>query len=146
MGGVDLTDMMISLCKIIIKTKRWYLKLYFNCVDIAKVNAWLLCSCHCDQRNVSKKSQLSLLEFSVSFASSLANAQTVQITRPVGRPSRSSIEAETRKRTHTTVTPVTDFRYDKITHWPDFQEAKNKCKHCKTRIGRVYCKRCNLCL
>ena len=42
MGGVDLSDMLISLHRTSIKTKRWYLKVLYHCVDIAKVNAWLL--------------------------------------------------------------------------------------------------------
>ena len=42
MGGVDLSDMLISLYRTSFKTKRWYLKLLFHCVDIAKVNSWLL--------------------------------------------------------------------------------------------------------
>ena len=35
MGGVDLADMLISLYCTPIKTKRWYLKLIFHCVDIS---------------------------------------------------------------------------------------------------------------
>ena len=43
MGGVDLADILIALCRTnIITRKRWYFKLIFHCVDIAKVNAWLL--------------------------------------------------------------------------------------------------------
>ena len=42
MGGVDLCDMLISLYLTNIKTKRWYIKILFHCVDISKVNAWNL--------------------------------------------------------------------------------------------------------
>ena len=42
MGGVDLSDMLISLYRTQVKTKRWYIKILFHSVDIAKVNAWLL--------------------------------------------------------------------------------------------------------
>ena len=37
MGGVDLSDMLIYLYRTPIKTKSWYLKVLFHCVDIAKV-------------------------------------------------------------------------------------------------------------
>ena len=53
MGGVDLTDMLIVFYKTSIKSKRWYLKVLFHCVDIAKVNAWLLYRRYCDQQKVS---------------------------------------------------------------------------------------------
>ena len=42
MGGVDLADMLISLYRIQVKTKRWYIKIFWHLVDICKVNAWLL--------------------------------------------------------------------------------------------------------
>ena len=54
-GGVDLSDMLISLYRTPIKTKRWYLKVLFHSIDIAKVNAWLIYRHHCKQLKVSKK-------------------------------------------------------------------------------------------
>ena len=37
-GGVDLADMLISLYRIPIKTHRWYIKVFWHLIDIAKVN------------------------------------------------------------------------------------------------------------
>ncbi len=42
MDGVDLSDMLIALYRIEVKTRRWYLNLFWHCIDICKVNAWLL--------------------------------------------------------------------------------------------------------
>ena len=42
MGGVDLADMFISLYRTPYTCKRWYLRVLFHCVDICKVNAWVL--------------------------------------------------------------------------------------------------------
>ena len=39
MGGVDLVDMLISLYRIKVKTKRWYIKVLWHLIDICKVNA-----------------------------------------------------------------------------------------------------------
>jgi len=142
-GGVDLADMLISLYRTSFKTKRWYLKVLFHCVDIAKVNAWLLYRRHCDQRNVPKKFQMSLLKFTTSIASGLTSTNTIR-SRPIGRPVRSSTD-ETKKRKLPTQV-VNDVRYDNISHWPEFRENKNKCRYCKTGTGRVYCRKCNLCL
>ncbi|XP_004211012.1 piggyBac transposable element-derived protein 3 [Hydra vulgaris] len=74
MGGVDLADMLISLYRTTIKTKRWYLKVFFHCLDIAKVNGWLFYRRHCDQLKVPKKSQMSLLKFTSDVASGLINS------------------------------------------------------------------------
>ena len=61
MGGVDLSDMLISLYRTHVKTKRWYLKVL--CLDISKVNAWLLYRRFSTQLHVPKNKQLSLLKF-----------------------------------------------------------------------------------
>ena len=42
MGGVDLVDMLLLLYKIPIKTKRWYQKIFWHLIDVAKINAWIL--------------------------------------------------------------------------------------------------------
>ena len=39
MGGVDLSDTLISLYRTKFKTKHWYLKIMAHCIDICKVNA-----------------------------------------------------------------------------------------------------------
>ena len=36
MGGVNLSDMLISLYRTNIKTKRWYIKVLYHCVDLLK--------------------------------------------------------------------------------------------------------------
>jgi len=125
--------MLISLYRTSIKTKRWYVKVFFHCVDIAKVNAWLLYRRHCEQRGVPKKSQLNLLQFTMFIASSLTTAGTVQ-RRSVGRPSSSRQSTETdspvakKKCVPSTPVPVADIRYDNIGNWPEFCEKKNKCR------------------
>lgn len=55
MGGVDLADMLISLYKIPLKSRRWYLGIFAQMLDICLNNAWLL-----HRTNNAKKSQLSL--------------------------------------------------------------------------------------
>ena len=52
MGGVDLSDMLISLYRTPIKTKGWYLKVLFHCVDIVTVNAWHIYCRDCNQLKV----------------------------------------------------------------------------------------------
>ena len=84
MGGVGLSDRLIVLYRTPMKTKRWYLIL-FHCVDKAKINAWLIYRQYCVQRNVPKKSQLSLLKFSASIASALGNKNTANVS-VAGRP------------------------------------------------------------
>ena len=75
MGGVDLCDMLISLYRTNIKTKRWYIKILFYCIDICKVNGWLIARRHCNQLNIAKINQLTLLQLTTQIASSLSYAE-----------------------------------------------------------------------
>ena len=48
MGGVDLADHLISLYRITIKSKKSYHRLVFHFLDMAIINAWLLCRADCE--------------------------------------------------------------------------------------------------
>lgn len=150
MGGVDLADMLIAIYRTKIKTKRWYLKVLFHCVDIAKVNAWLLYRHHCVLRKVPKKQQQPLLDFSLEISASLIKCGKSGISRKVGRPSLEEAEirakAEKRGRKPDTPLPAKAIRLDTTHHWPEYKETKSRCRHCKTGFSRVYCDKCTVCL
>lgn len=42
MGGVDLAGMLVALYRIELKTRRWYLQIFAQMIDISLNNAWLL--------------------------------------------------------------------------------------------------------
>ena len=86
MGDVALTDMLTALYRRTIKSKRWYLKVLFHYVDIAKLNASLLYRRYCYQQKVSKKLQMLLLKFTSSAALALTKSGTYETPRSVGRP------------------------------------------------------------
>ena len=79
MGVVYLSNRLILLYRTPMKTKRWYLKALFHCLDKAKINAWLIYRQYCVQRNVPKKSQVSLLKFTASIASALGIKNTANV-------------------------------------------------------------------
>ncbi|XP_065680710.1 piggyBac transposable element-derived protein 3-like [Hydra vulgaris] len=122
MGGVDLSDMLISLYRIPMKTKRWYLRVLVHCMDICKINAWLLYRRHGNQLNISQRSQLNLLQFSSQIANAII-MKSKRVDRPIGRPikklSTNSDLTETRGRKVQVPTPQNDIRYDEFGHWPN---------------------------
>ncbi len=64
MGGVDLADMLIAAYHIPMKTRRWYIKIFWHLIDMANVNAWLLYRRHCDQLKIAKKPmQITIVRF-----------------------------------------------------------------------------------
>lgn len=42
MGGVDKCDMLMSLYRNSMKSRKWYKRVMFNFLDLCNVNAWLL--------------------------------------------------------------------------------------------------------
>ena len=151
MGGVDLSDMLISLYRTNFKTKRWYLKVLFHCIDIYKVNACLLYRRHSDQMCISAKQQLSLLKFTSIIASSLTKAS--KAVKSVGRPSKRSLDQSdvttpSPKRLAKVPTPIpaTDVRYDNVGHWPECRDDKRNCRLCKIGQSREFCSKYDICL
>ena len=155
MGGVDLADMLISLYRIAIKTKRWYIKIFWHCVDIAKVNAWLLYRRHCDDHGIPKKRQMSLVKFITEIAEVLLSANKVAPASSAGKPGRplkrKSLEAanetQNKGRKPKMPQPNEDLRFDQLGHWPEPErDRRGRCRHCKTGYSQVYCCKCGVCL
>ena len=89
MGGVDLSDMLMSLYRIDIRPRLWYLRMLCYFIDLSTVNAWLLYRRHVKQLGLRKYKPL--LDFRVEIADSLIKHGKA-ITKKRGRPSRDADE------------------------------------------------------
>ena len=87
MGGVKLVDLLVDLYRAPMKTKRWYIKVLVHCVDICKVNPWILYRRYATQLSIPKRKQLTLVHFTTKLADGLMFC-CKPIDRPVGRPSK----------------------------------------------------------
>lgn len=145
MGGVDLADMLITLYRTEITTKkRWYLKLIFHMVDICKVNGWLLYRRFCDQQSIPKKDQKPLLLFIADLANALRLSEK---PKSVGRPKKRSLSPQpTIGKKAAVAKPVPDVRYDLVDHFPEFGEKRGRCRYCPDGYSYVYCRKCNIVL
>ena len=133
MGGVDLADMLIELYRTKMSTKkRWYLNLIFHCLDIAKVNAWLLYRRHCLQLN---------------FASRRTDLQNKDPERKPGRAKRSISPTSYVGRKPSVPAPIPSVRYDSASHWPEIDGNRSRCRRCDMTCT-VQCSKCGvrLCL
>ncbi len=148
-GGVDLADMLIALYRIVVKTERWYVKIFWHCVDIAKVNAWLLYRRQSDDLGASAKKQLSLLQFSIKVADALMFSDKTPNSESrrgrVGRPSKRSLSEKPAKVTKRgrkpfVPQPAASARFDGYGHWPEVRsQQKGRCRNCPQGVSRVYC-------
>jgi hypothetical protein len=128
--GVDLMDSLIALYHTSIWSKKWYLKIVFHLMDLVVVSAGLLNRRDCKSCGMSKKEQMSLLQFKASVAVCLCQ-QNKEKQKKYGRPSSSSLEHQLEeKKRKRPVAPMPDkeLRQDEVSHWPQLVEKRERCK------------------
>ena len=118
MGGVDLCDMLMSLYRIRLGTKKWYFHIVYYGIGVAVVNGWLLYKRHAQLDMTQRKNMLSLLDFQSRIADSLMRENKV-VT--VGRPKLSSPPKRAKKACASKV-PASEIRYDNTGHLASFME------------------------
>lgn len=148
MGGVDLSDMLIELYRINLRSKRGYLRIVYWCLNVAVVNGWLLYRRHQTQKQ--SPIAFSLVQFQSYIANALCKADKfVNSERKRGRPlSNSPSAAPQVKRGPKCQMPINDVRFDRVDHFPEPVDNKGRCKLCKTGYSRITCTKCkvHLCL
>ena len=94
---VSNTIILLSLYQVSCKTKHWYQKIFWNFIDMAKMNAWILYGLHFPQNGKSRKDNKYLLKVSLKLPDTLVLANKVN---PAGSrrrpPKRRSLEAPSR--------------------------------------------------
>ncbi|CAF3757542.1 unnamed protein product [Rotaria socialis] len=134
MGGVDLVDMLISLYRINVRSKKYYIKIIFHLIDLSVVNAWLLYRRHCSQLKLPQKNVMFLLSFRINVASILLKSSPP--SPPIIKRGRPSLESRAKLnenqstntlRTAPTPIPHSSTRFDKFDHWP-ITTSKGRCR------------------
>ena len=148
MGGVDLIDMLISLYRINVRSKKYYMKIIFHLIDLSLVNAWLLYRRHCFQVKVPKNKIMPLLTFRINVAETLLKSAPPAPPVKRGRPSSKSLSDENNSSTPQRAVPIpvppTNVRFDKYDHWP-VQIEKGRCRNSGcTGYTRISCSKCEL--
>ena len=146
MGGVDLMDSFLGRYHITIRSKKWYLRVFFHLLDLTVINAWIIYKKNANKRGVTKNNILSLGQFRNELAQVLCTiGEDTEVRK--GRPSTSSLEHQLdlkRKRGPATVPPPKDIRRDGCDHLP-LVSTSLRCKypHCKG-YSTIRCSKCNL--
>lgn len=156
MGGVDLLDSHIGRYKINFRSRKWYFRIFYHLLDLTVINSWLLYRRVAVQKNKGSSSSIQfqlmkLSHFRIELAKTLC-----QIGKPVavkrGRPSTSELQQQyyaKKKRGPTAPIPTTDVRLDHTSHFPKWNETRQRCKlpSCSLR-SFITCTKCgvHLCL
>ena len=61
MGGVDFSDMFLFLYRLEIRSRLWYIRIFYYLLDLSLANGWLLYRRHLTQNQ--KKSYITLVDF-----------------------------------------------------------------------------------
>ena len=132
MGGVDLSDMLMSLYRIAIRPRRWYLRIIYYLIDLSLSNGWLLYRRRLTQ--MQEKKYMSLLNFRAQVAVAL-----IKVDKPADLTSRKrggpSLEDAEEDRAPPPVrripAPSTIVRLDRFDHFPTNGEKRGRCRRCR---------------
>lgn len=139
MGGVDLCDMLIALYRTSFKSRRWYMNIFGQMLDIAVNNAWLLYRRKCTTNSLKN---ISLKKFRQRLAIELRQkGRSIETEPPIPVPKKSLIQNPSAPR------PPVSVRYDGYNHWAKYT-TYGRCKYCKNNKTNTICSKCDqrLCL
>lgn len=63
MGGVDLIDGLVAYYRIDLRSRKYYMRIFYHFLDMAVVNGWLIYRRDCHANGIQKKDILDLLGF-----------------------------------------------------------------------------------
>jgi hypothetical protein len=140
MGGIDLIDACVAKYKYHMRSRRWYLYLFWQTITLAVVNSWMLYKRACKFRKIKPQIQR---KFQSDIATSLL---LVNATRKPGRPTScdgafSPVPVPPKK---IRLGPVDDVRKDQVGHWPVKCEKRGRCKVCTVNNTDTLCEKCDV--
>lgn len=147
--GVDALESLMSTCPIQQRrTTKVYHKVFYYFLDMVIVNSWLLYQRDCDSLFVPKKMRKDFIAFKTSIAHMLC-LQGKDLSKKRDGQSYTDIKKEYEKKRHRKPIPTLELRSDSVGHWPQLQQARQRCRHptCKGLTANI-CTKCNvhLCL
>lgn len=143
MGGVDLLDSFLGKYKIKMRTKKWYLRLFYHFLDIIVINCWLLHKRVGEQKNEPILTKLKGFKLEIGKSLCLSGPS---LQRKRGRPSSVTDDMiEKKKKCNAAILPSRDVRLDRFDHLPIWKEKRQRCKYPQCK-GKTYvsCEKCRV--
>lgn len=140
MGGVDLLDADMAKARIIMRSRKWYMRIFYHLLDFSVCNARFL-------HNKVVEEDKTMIDFRIALGTTLC---TIGRPSPVKRVGRPSIPSEPPRKKLPMKAPVLpkEVRYDGAEHWPQtgpkrvckFEGCTGKKVRCRSRISCTKCK------
>ncbi|MBN3313128.1 HORM1 protein, partial [Atractosteus spatula] len=139
MGGMDLADMMIALYRTPAKSHRWYLCIFWQLMDIAVNNAWLLY--RRDATTVGPVKLRKLKAFRLDVAKGLIYPEKQKRGRSsLGNENDAPVRVVKQSKVPR---PIDEMRYDGNSHYP-ILSVKGRCRMCPDGQTSIMCEKCNV--
>lgn len=141
MGGVDLLDCFLSKYRYPMKSRRWYMTLFWSTLTMGVINAWLLYRRDCELLHLPKKSVLKRRSFQAQVASALIEVNTA---RKRGRPLEEEEPKSLTPPRKIRKGPCVDVQKDMYAHWPVKVAKRGRCKVCQVNNTDTLCEKCDV--
>lgn len=146
MGGVDLIDSIMGRYKILVRSNRWQVRMFYHLLDLTMSNAWLLYRRVLKSTSgTSSQKPLNSFDFRLEIAETLCKMGKKSTK---SRKRGSTVELELEKKKHrgpTQHVPPKPVRQDEIAHWCAWSDKRIRCKYpnCKG-FTQVLCEKCGV--
>jgi Transposase IS4 len=145
MGGVDQLDAFVALYRFQLRSKRWYMYLFWHSVTVGLINAWLLYRRDCQLLGIPAKEILLRRQFQALVGSSLVliNAERgCKRGRPSVEKNVSANSVIARKKARKG--PSAEVKMDAVGHWPVKSDKRGRCALCTTGYSDTACEKCTV--
>lgn len=146
MGGVDLSDRMMSYYRMSVRTKKWTIHMLMHFMDLALANSWLLYRQDNQENGTPRKAIMKFLEFCMDVAQVFLNKHDVTDAGEEGAHC-----PQPGQRSPVTPVPHISVCTTSAAHMPEVVKLKNpmccRLQGCHGK-SRMHCMTCNvfLCL
>ncbi|XP_059161134.1 piggyBac transposable element-derived protein 3-like [Physella acuta] len=143
MGGVDLHDCCVAKNSYRIKSKRWYMYIFWQTIRMMLVNAWLSYRRVTGLLGYSKRDTMNQRKFQARLATLLIQFENSS-ERKRGRPSAEcSKESLVKRRRLQTLLPNPQIATDGYNHFIIKNDNHQRCRLCSLKTKNV-CEKCNV--
>lgn len=144
MGGVDLINSIMGRQKILLRSKRWQIRMFYHFLDLVMSNAWLLYKrVHAEAGKTEKL--MNSADFRLEVAETLCKMNTKS---KENKKRKSEVEEGLEEKKHKGPTqhmPPKPVRQDEIGHWPNWADKRIRCKYPKCKgFTQTICEKCGV--
>ncbi|XP_026316625.1 piggyBac transposable element-derived protein 4-like [Hyposmocoma kahamanoa] len=149
MGGVDLMDSYLGRYRIRMKSRKWYIRIFYHLLDLSVINSWIVYKKVSTQRGALPKNILSLADFRAELADTLCKyAPTASRGRPrTGSPAciADGPAPKLRRGIQCQTLPPLEIRLDKNDHNQIRTDSRGRCMLPSCHLlSIIKCDKCNV--